>query len=223
MQEPRDQQPQPGQIVYPQGYTAAPPPYPYYPQPAPRAGRAGSFGRVMRLLLRRFLYGVVSVGRALRPIAGAVVVAIIALSVISVLAWQLWGPKPGVVDIGRAESIAQATAVQNYIQGRKAFDADLMWETFSTDFQSSQLNQGASKATLQTQSNTERTMGFQYGKTQYIGGVELDDGTSMFFYTVEVSVQNQRVTVPMVFNTNQDGKIDSIISPLNRSMSSATR
>jgi hypothetical protein len=159
----------------------------------------------------------------MRPVAGALTVGIIALVAISVLAWQLWGPKPGAVDIGRVESIPQATAVQNYIQGRKAFDAGLMWDAYSTDYQTTQLNQGASKATLQSQIDSERMMGFQYGRSEYIGGVDLEDGTKMFFYTVDVSVQNQSVTVPIVFTANRDGKIDSIMSPLNRTTSSTTR
>ncbi|MFO7168072.1 MAG: hypothetical protein DIU80_008585, partial [Chloroflexota bacterium] len=116
-------------------------------------------------MLRRFLYGVVLVARALRPFAGAVIVGTISLVVIGWLSWQLWGPKPGGPSFERAESIPPAPAVQNYLQGRKSFDAELMWDSFSTSFQMAQLSQGASKAMLQSQANTEKLMGLQYGKT----------------------------------------------------------
>jgi hypothetical protein len=67
--------------------TPAPPPYPvqspypYYAQP-PRVGAAGRFVRLMRLLLRRVLYGMVLLGRSLRPYALTLVVAFVLLSVI---------------------------------------------------------------------------------------------------------------------------------------------
>jgi hypothetical protein len=217
MEEPRDQQrPLPGQVVYPQQYAVAQPPYPYQ-QPAQRPGRFGTFGRLTRLLLRRVLYGLVQIGRALRPVAGAVTIGVISLAIIGWLAWQVWGPKPGVIDIGRAESIPQAAAVQNYLQGRKAFDAELMWEAFSSDYQAERLSTGATKATLQSQANNEKLRGFQYGSADYIGGVPLDDGGSMYFYSVTLQVQSQRVKVPLVIMADREGKISNMIDPLDRS------
>lgn len=218
MEEPRNQQPPAGQVVYSQQYAAPQPPYPYY-QPAPKAGRLGTFGRVLRLMLRRLLYAVVLLGRALRPLAGALIVGAIALAVIGWLSWQLWAPKPGAVDIGRAESIPQAAAVQNYLQGRKSFDADLMWEAFSSDYQAERLSAGASKATLQSQANNEKLRGFQYGSAEYIGGVALDDGGSMFFYSVLLQVQGQKVKVPLVIMADREGKISNMIDPLDRTAS----
>jgi hypothetical protein len=220
MEEPRNQPPAAGQVVYPQQYAAVQPPYPYQqPQPAPRTGAFGTFGRLMRLMLRRFLYGLVLFGRALRPIAGAVVVGSIALVVTSWLAWQLWGPKPGVVDIGQTESIPQAAAVQNYLQGRKSFDAELMWEAFSSDYQAERLSAGATKATLQSQANNEKLRGFQYGNAEYIGGVPLEDGGSMYFYSVVLQVQSQKVKVPLVIMADREGKISNMIDPLDRTSS----
>jgi hypothetical protein len=220
MEQPRDQQPA-SQVVYQQPYGVPQQPYPAY-QAAP-APKGGTFFRLLRLLLRRLLYGFVVVGRVLRPVAGAVVVSVVALVAVGWLSWQLWGPKPGAVDIGRAQSLPQAAAIQNYLQGRKSFNAELMWEAFSTDYQTSQLSQGASKATLQSQANNEKLMGLQYGKADYIGGVTTEDGGSMYFYTLDISVQSQKVKVPMVFTSDRSGKIESIISPLNRLGSSSTQ
>jgi hypothetical protein len=218
MEEPRDQQRQPaGQAIYPPQYAVSQPPYPYYqPAPAPRVGLGGKLARVLRLLLRRFLYALVLFGRSLRPIAGAVIVGVIALGAIGWFAWQLWGPKPGVVDIGQVASIPQAPAVQSYLQGRKSFDAELMWEAYSSDYQAEQMSVGASKATLQSQANVEKQRGFQYGATEYIGGIPLDDGGSMFFYSLTISVQSQKVKVPLVIMSDREGKISNMIDPLDR-------
>jgi hypothetical protein len=218
MEEPRDQQRQPsGPVVYPQQYAAPQAAYPYYPQaPAQPAGAGTRFFRMLRLILRRLLYGFVVVGRTLRPVAGAVLVGVLSLGVIGWLGWMLWGPKPGAPEFARADSIPPAQAVQTYLQGRKEFNADQMWDAFSTDYQAAQLNQGASKATLQSQANNEKLMGLQYGSAEYIGGVTMDDGGSMYFYTLDISVQSQKVKVPMIFTSDRDGKIESIMSPLNR-------
>lgn len=221
MQDPRDQQRQPtGQVIYPQQYAAPQPQY-YAAQPARRSGPLGVFWRTLRLVLRRLLYGLVLVGKVLRPVAGAVAVGTISLIVIGVLSWQLWGPKPGAPDIGRAESIPQAAAVQNYLQGRRAFDAELMWEAFSSDYQAERLSAGATKATLQSQANNEKLRGFQYGSAEYIGGVTLEDGGSMYFYSIPLSVQSQKVKVPLVIMADREGRISSMIDPLDRTTRSS--
>ncbi|HWQ12482.1 MAG TPA: hypothetical protein VNL77_06775 [Roseiflexaceae bacterium] len=222
MEDPRDQQrPPAGQVVYPPQYAVSQPPYPYYqPAPAPRVGAAGKLARVLRLLLRRILYNLVLLGRALRPVAGAVIVGLVAISVIGWLSWQLWGPKPGAPDIGRVESLPQAPAVQSYLQGRKSFDAERMWEAYSSDYQAEQMSRGASKATLQSQANIEKQRGFQYGAMEYIGGIPLDDGGSMYFYSVTISVQSQKVKVPLIIWTDRAGKIANMIDPLDRTNSS---
>lgn len=190
-------------------------PYPYY-TPPPRVGAAGRFARLMRLLLRRVLYNLVLLGRAVRPFALTLAVAFVLLSVIGWMGWQLWGPKPDGPTFTRADSIPPAPAVLNYLQGRKTFDADMMWDSFSVEYQTSRLNVGASKATLQSQANIEKNMGLTYNRYDYIGGIPLDDGGAMYFYAVQVSLQSQSAKVPMVITANPDGKIINIISPLDR-------
>ncbi|MCS6940295.1 MAG: hypothetical protein RMJ55_02130 [Roseiflexaceae bacterium] len=190
-------------------------PYPYYHTP-PRVGAAGRFARLMRLLLRRVLYNLVLLGRAMRPYALTLAVAFVLLSVIGWMSWQLWGPKPDGPTFTRADSIPPAPAVLNYLQGRKTFNADLMWDSFSTEYQTARLNAGASKATLQSQANIEKNMGLVYNRYDYIGGIPLDDGGSMYFYAVQVSLQSQKAKVPLIITANPDGKIINIISPLDR-------
>jgi hypothetical protein len=89
----------------------------------------------------------------------------------------------------------------------------MMWDAYSTDYQAAQLANGASKATLQSLTNTRHSQGFQYVHYDYIGGVSIDTG-SMYFYSVNLSVQNQNLYVPIIFTTDGDGKIVNISSPL---------
>ena len=188
---------------------------PYY-LPAPKVGRFARFRRLMRLLVRRLLYGSVKVGRVLRPYAGFVVVLIALLGVIGWMSYMLWGPKEVAPVFSRADSLPPAGAIETFIKGQQSFNADMMWDAYSTDYQASQLANGASKATLQAQANSQRTMGLQFVHYDYIGGVTVDDG-SMYFYSVDLKLRDQQARLPMIFRADADGKIIGIDSPLTRS------
>jgi len=215
MEETREpQQPAAAPIVYPP-QPVYPAPQPYY-APAPRAGRFTRFRRILRLLLRRLLYGSVVVGRVVRPYAAFVVAIIALLGVIGWMSYLLWGPKAAPPTFTRAESLPPTSAIENYIKGQQNFNADMMWDAYSTDYQAAQLANGASKATLQAQANSQRTMGLQFVHYDYIGGVKIDNG-SMYFYSVDLRLQNQQARLPMIFRADVDGKITGIDSPLTRS------
>lgn len=220
MDETRDpQQPAAAPMTYqPQPVYSTPPPV-YY-APAPQAGRFGRFARLMRLLLRRMLYGSVVVGRALRPFAGFIIAIIALCGVIGWMSYLLWGPKAAAPAFTRADSLPPAGAIESFIQGQQNFNAEMMWEAYSPDYQASQLATGASKATLQAQANSQRTMGLQFVHYDYIGGVKVDNG-SMYFYSVDLKLNTQQARLPMIFRADADGKIIGIDSPLTRSSSSS--
>jgi hypothetical protein len=171
------------------------------------------FRRLCRLMLRRLWYGGAVVGRVLRPYAGFVVVVIALLGVIGWMSYLLWGPKPGVPSFQRANAIPPAAPIETFMQGQQNFNADMMWDAYSTDYQAAQLANGASKATLQAMTTARQNQGFQYVHYDYIGGVPIDTG-SMYFYSVDLSVQNQHHYVPIIFTADADGKIVNISSPL---------
>jgi hypothetical protein len=200
-------------VTYQPVYPAPPNPY-YAPAPA-SAGRFTRFRRLCRLLVRRVLYAGVVVGRAMRPYAAFVVIIVGLLGVIGWMSYQLWGPKAAPAQFERAESLPPAAAVETYIKGQQTFNADMMWDAYSTDYQANQLANGASKATLQAQASSQRNAGLQFVHYDYIGGVKLDNG-SMYFYSVDLSLQNQRARFPIIFKADQDGKIVGIDSPLTR-------
>ena len=206
----RDTQSTPGSAIYQAGTpVVAPAP--------PRIGAVGMLARLLRLLVRRLLRLTFIIGAALRPYAAMLVVVAMALGTIGWLAWQLWMPAPGAAaSFTRAESIAPIASVERYLDARRSFDADAMWDTFSTSFQTSQLNVGATKATLQAQADNERSMGVTYGRINYIGGIPTQDGGTMYFYAVDITVQSQKLTVSLVFEADAQGKIENVSSPLNR-------
>lgn len=216
MQEIRDpQQPvSPTVMPTPQAaYPATPVAY-YVPAAAPKAGRFLRMRRMLRLLARRALYGTVLVGRALRPYAVTLVVAIALLSVIGWMSYLLWAPKAPAAAFDRADSLPPVAAVESFIQGQQNFNADMMWDAYSTEFQTSQLASGASKATLQSQADYQRNMGLKFVRYDYIGGVKETDGGSMYFYSVDLRLRNQQKRFPMIFRADADGKIIEIQSPL---------
>jgi hypothetical protein len=213
MQESREpQQANTGSIAYPPVYTA--PQNPYYP-PAPpvKISVWTRFWRMNRLLLRRLLRGSMVVGRVLRPYAATLIVAIVLLGVIGWMSYLLWGPKAGVPSFQRANAIPPAGAIETFMQGQQSFNADMMWDAYSTDYQATQLASGASKATLQAMTTARHNQGFQYVHYDYIGGVAVGAG-SMYFYSVDLTVQNQHHYIPIIFQTDADGKIVDISSPL---------
>jgi hypothetical protein len=142
--------------------------------------------------------------------------AIVALlGVIGWMAYMLWAPQASAASFARAESLPPATAVENYIKGQQNYNAELMWDAYSTDYQAAQLANGATKANLQAQANSQRTMGLKYVHYDYIGGVKDDEG-SMYFYSVDLAMQNQHARLHMIFRADADGKIVGIDSPLTR-------
>jgi hypothetical protein len=200
-------------VAYQPVYPAPQPPY-YYAPPA-KPSRWMRFRRLCRLMLRRLLYGGTIIGRFLRPYAGFVIVIIAMLGVIGWMSYMLWAPKAAPAAFKRAESLPPAAAVETFIKGQQDFNADMMWDAYSTDYQANQLAAGASKATLQAQASSQRSAGLKFDHYDYIGGVTLDNG-SMYFYSVDLSLQNQHARFPIIFKADQDGKIIGIDSPLTK-------
>jgi len=211
MEETRDSQPAGAvPVAYQPVYSAQQ--NPYY-APAIPAGRWVRFRRLCRLMLRRLWYAGAVAGRALRPYAATLVVAIMLLSVIGWMSYQIWGPKPGLPAFQRANAIPPASAIETFMQGQQSFNVDMMWDAYSTDYQATQLASGASKATLKSLTATRHDQGVQYTHYDYIGGVATDTG-SMYYYSVNLSVKNQNLFIPIIFTTDANGKIANISSPL---------
>jgi hypothetical protein len=221
MEETREsQQAGAGPAAYQPGYPAQQNPY-YAPAPPIKAGRWMRSRRMGRLLLRRLWYGTAVVGRFLRPYAAFVVIVIALLGVIGWMSYLLWAPKATTATFHRADSLPPAPAVETYIKGQQNYNADMMWDAYSTDYQASQLAAGASKVTLQAQADSVRTQGIQFVQSDYIGGVQLENGSSMYFYTIDLSRAELHRRFPYIFTADADGKIVDVDSPFLRPQSPA--
>jgi hypothetical protein len=214
MEQPREQQAPVGSAPYPYPY---PPQYqqPGYAAPAPRPSVWRVLSSFMRLIMRRLIYGLVWVLRPLRPHAGFVVIIVGLLSVIGWMGSALWGQKLAEPADPRAAALAPAAAVENYLTGRRSFNADMMWDAYSTNYQAEALQSGGSKATVQAIASQEKRIGLQYSSVQYIGGVVRNDGGHFYYYSVDVGVASSKIRLPIVFMTDRDEKIEFIISPLD--------
>lgn len=191
------------------------PPSPqFYAAPA-APGRFLVLRRTLRLLVRRLLYGLVRLGRATRPFAAFLVIILLLTCVTGWLAVQLWWPRAADTVDTRVSAVLPAPAVENFIKGQSSYDADLMWSAYSAEYQATQLQRGASKETLQVAANREKSSGLRYVHYDYIGGVPLEGGGGMYFYAVQLELQQQRAKLPIIFTVDEDGKIVRISSPLN--------
>lgn len=179
-----------------------------------RAGPLTIFARTLRLILRRVLYVLVILLRPLRPYAGFVVVIAALLGVVAWMGYQQLAPGASAPADPRVPVMLPAPSVQNFIKGQQTYDAELMWEAFSTSYQATQLQRGASKATLQEQADRERSAGLRYVNYAYVGGVPLDNGGSMYFYAVDLELRGQREKMPVVFTVDSDNKLINVTSVL---------
>jgi hypothetical protein len=213
MQHPRDQQPSmPAASPLPPGATQV---YSYYPsqQVARKPGFFKVTLRFLKLLLRRFLHLLVSLGRPLYPVAGWLIAIFALLGVISWMSFRIWGPQPNVPVDTRVSYIAPPAAVDEYIRGQQSYDADLIWNSFSPSYQAAQLQRGVTKENLQSRSNLERQRGLQFVSYEYVGGVDVGDGERAFHYMVKVQLGPNQAKLPLLLTVDQDGKIVRMMSP----------
>ncbi|HEX5690111.1 MAG TPA: hypothetical protein VFX76_08915, partial [Roseiflexaceae bacterium] len=98
-------------------------------------------------------------------------------------------------------------------QGQQTFNADLMWDSLSPEAQASRLESGISKDMMQVQANRDRQRGVQFLHFDYIGGVKLKDGGSMYFYAVELDSPQRSGKLPFTFVADSDGKVRGLIAP----------
>lgn len=202
---PYPQAQQPYQQQYTSSYAAP------APQSAPAPARRNIVVRMVRLLLRRMIYAGMLLGNFLRPRLGTTFLVLLLLGVIAVQGWLLVAPRlfGNQVNDTRASYIEPVDAVKTFIEGQREFNASKMWESFSPRFQAALLDRGASKETLQVQVDNEKLSGQKYTRYNYIGGVDLGDGSRMFFYMVNVESPraDRNGPVSYIFTVDRDGKI----------------
>lgn len=214
MEQPREQQVPAGPAPY-YPYQPQPYPQPSYAAPAPRPSAWRMLATFVRLIVRRLLYVLVLILRPLRAHTLPILIILALLGLNGWMALQLWGPRPAAVADSRVALLPTSPAVENYLTGRRTFNADMMWDAYGANLQSRQLQSGGSKATMKTLATQEQRLGLQYRNVQYIGGVADDEGGHIYYYSIDAIIQGQTLRMPIVFWSDREGKIEYIFTPLD--------
>ena len=114
------------QLYQPQAYATAQP-----------TQQSSIFKRALRYLLRRTMYGGVRIGRLLAPfrLAFFIIVPLFVLVglLTTVLMWERIAGPP--TPVARVESLPPSPQVEAFLEGQRTFDAEKMWNSFSSGFQ----------------------------------------------------------------------------------------
>jgi hypothetical protein len=167
--------------------------------------------RLGRLVAIRLLEGINTLGAQARPYIGFLVVIAALLGIIFYQALFLIIPSitRSFSPDERVEAIPQSTAVEQFLDGQRRYDADVIWETLSPSLQESLSSQGATKESIQAQIDNERLAGQRYVSYEYIGGMPVSEGRQMFFYVVDIESPSpeRNGSFSFVFTVDRDGKI----------------
>ena len=162
----------------------------------------GGIRRALRRVIRYFV---------LRPAAFfGWLVALVAVIAIIFLAPLIAPSIPGLPQL-RSQS-APPNATEDYLEGNRDYNADLVWRSLDSDAQQRLTNQGGSVDDLQRQMDAAKSQGIQLAEISYIGGKAMPDGTSMQFYLVGVRQQSKSDLdyQPYMFTLDRDGKIAKV-------------
>jgi hypothetical protein len=107
---------------------------------------------------------------------------------------------------------APPSATEDYLRGNQNYDAQLMWNSLSSDAQQQLSGQGGSASTLDRQMQAAKDRGIKLEEFSYIGGKPLPDGTSVQFYLVGMQDQPQASVdyQPYMFTLDRTGKITKV-------------
>jgi hypothetical protein len=180
-------------------------------------------------LVKLLVLLVVGVRLVLRP--RAVRYGLPVLVVLGLVGWQLLaGYLPGTTakplaasggavqggDLALAnngQTLPPSAVVERYLQAQAGFDGVTMWGLLSDDMKTN-LEVGAAIANaqqLQVQLDSGKAAGRKYLAATYAGGMALSDGSSVYFYVLQVGdAENNRGEVPYIYVVGADGKIASI-------------
>jgi hypothetical protein len=177
------------------------------------ASQGNTLSRLPRLLLRRVAYGLIVLGRIIKPRLAFVLVIAVLLGIIAFETIALLAPLfvQRATD-ARVSLIPPSEAVTQFLQGQREFNADKIWDAFSPELQAAIVDQGASKDDLAQQLESEKASGQRYHSIDYVGGVDIENNRRMFFYAVEIasSDPSRSGTFSYVFTVDSDGKIIDI-------------
>jgi hypothetical protein len=119
---------------------------------------------------------------------------------------------PSIPGLSTLRSQTAPPATENYLQGNRDYNADLVWNSLDSDAQSHLRDQGGSLDDLQKQMEAAKSQGVKLEEVSYIGGKAQPDGTSIQIYLVGIR-QPPRSDIdyqPYMFTLDRDGKIAKV-------------
>ncbi len=164
-------------------------------------------GRAIRRTLIRFVRLLV-----VRPVVGLLaLVAIVVVAGAGVFAFSnlTAGSGPGIALRMPMPRSGEPEATEEFLRGNRDYNAELIWKSFSDDAKAQLQNNGGSLQTLEQQMQSAKQRGVAFEEISYIGGKDLQDGTSKEFYLVGIRPQakGEIEYVPFMFTLDRDGKI----------------
>lgn len=133
----------------------------------------------------------------------------------------------GVLGMARSRG-ADPAAIEAFLQGNRSYNADLVWNAYSSDAQERLRLRGSGPDEIKRQLAVAKERGTKIDEATFVGVQQLPDGLSMYFYLVRVSnpliqaqaqpqsqglpvpQQMQRDYVPYVFTLDASGKISRV-------------
>jgi hypothetical protein len=101
-------------------------------------------------------------------------------------------------------------ATEMFMSGEVKFDANLIWDSLSTELHTSLQSRGTNKTTLQQELQKQKSSGIQYEAYRYIGAYKNPEGRSIHFYVLRYRGSDNKVNErTFTFRLGEDGKISS--------------
>lgn len=194
--------------LYSPGY-----PTPVQPLGGPGARRVGGPFSALRFLLRRAIWVLIRILRAIwkYPIGALLIVLALYLGMQGYERYIAEPPPPPpAIEFDMVAAIPPADGVVKYLLAQKEFDAQKMWESFSLDAQNEQLAQGSTLDALRRTMQQQQQRGFRYADNKYVGGVTLEDKTSTYFYVTTIRAGNNKVDIYQIFVVDAEGKVKRV-------------
>ena len=150
-----------------------------------------------------------------RPLIGVpVVLAIAALSVVVALGAPPFDstkpPEPKRVSVTVDQQVEPAQATESFLDGQKRFDANAVWDSLGDTLQQQLVTNGMTREAYQEQLDSARKSGSSIQDIYYVGGMKLNDGTSVYLYVINVEAPDGSAQVPYMFIVNKQGKIEAV-------------
>lgn len=120
------------------------------------------------------------------------------------------GPAQPQLPILVATQITPPESVSTFLHSEAAYDSAGMWNALSQDGQNNFARSGISLKSLRDVLARRKQSQIQYQQIVYVGGYQLGNGTSMYYFVVTLSTPQGGRQTSYSFQVDQTGKIASV-------------